>query len=337
MNHVVCLFLGARRAALTLALLLLAGTALAGAREIHTIVLTVTDVDRAAAFYVGALGFERVAGRATEQPACRSAPGSTSAIRFVLLRLGSESIQLDEYAKGSGRPIPADSRSNDLWFQHFAIVVSDMDRAYEQLRRFSFEPISAAPQTIPASNVAAAGIRAFKFRDPDGHPLELIYFPPGKGAPRWQADPGRLFLGIDHSAITVSDTATSLAFYRDLLGFAVAGSGENTGDTQAALDAVANPVVRITGLRPRSAAGPGVEFLQYVNPGPGRRSPALRPEDLVHVRLVLEVDDVEASLRQLPAPATAFGPLPKQCEVDGLRRAALVADPDGHALLLVGR
>lgn len=163
-------------------------------------------------------------------------------------------------------------------------------------------------------------------------PLELIYFPKGKGAPRWQAGAERLFLGIDHSAITVSDTAASLAFYRDLLGFSVAGSGENTGETQAALDAIANPVVRITGLRPRKETGPGLEFLQYVEPGSGRAAPAVRVEDLVHARLVIEVDDVEALLRKL---ATARGHALLRSAVDGARRAALVADPDGHALMLV--
>lgn len=324
---------------ITFALLLVAQAALAGAREIRAIVLTVSDVERSASFYESALGFERVAERVIADPAYRKVLGaSAAAVRNVVLRLGSETIQLEQHDhRGDrvGRPIPTDSRSNDLWFQHFAIVVSDMDRAYAQLQRFKFEPISAAPQTIPESNVAAAGIRAYKFKDPDGHPLELLYFPKGKGAPRWQADTERVFLGIDHSAITVSDTAASLAFYRDLLGFSVAGSGTNTGETQAALDAVPNPVVRITGLRPRNAAGPGLEFLQYVEPGAGRPSLGVRTDDLAHVRLVIEVDDVDALLRRLPNPAARSAPPIALRDGDGQRRAALIADPDGHALLLI--
>jgi catechol 2,3-dioxygenase-like lactoylglutathione lyase family enzyme len=320
---------------LTLALLLAAQAVLAGAREIRTIVLTVSDIERAVAFYEGALGFERAADRVLTEPAYRKLLGAPGvAVRNVVLRLGAETIQLEQHTGNPGRPIPADSRSNDLWFQHFAIVVSDMDRAYERLRRHRFEPISTAPQTIPESNVGAAGIRAYKFRDPDGHPLELIYFPKGKGAPRWQTESGRLFLGIDHSAIAVADTAASLAFYRDLLGFTVAGSGENSGETQAALDAVRDPVVRITGLRPRSENGPGLEFLQYVAPGAGRAAPAVRVGDLVHVRLVIEVDDVEALLRKLPA-SSAVREASVQRADDGARRAVLIADPDGHALLLV--
>ena len=73
------------------------------------------------------------------------------------------------------------SRSNDLWFEHMAIVVSDMDKAYARCRQHGVRQISPEPQTIPASNVPAAGIKAIKFRDPDNHNLELLWFPDGQG------------------------------------------------------------------------------------------------------------------------------------------------------------
>jgi hypothetical protein len=64
-----------------------------------------------------------------------------------------------------------------------------------------FRPaIPTAPQRIPDSNQAAAGIRAFYFKDPDGHNLEVIYFPPGKGNPKWKKPTNQTFLGIDHTA-----------------------------------------------------------------------------------------------------------------------------------------
>jgi hypothetical protein len=37
-----------------------------------------------------------------------------------------------------------------LRFQHIAIVVSDMDKAYELLRRAKVKHVSTAPQTLPA-------------------------------------------------------------------------------------------------------------------------------------------------------------------------------------------
>src|SRR5205085_5189828 len=69
-----------------------------------------------------------------------------------------------------------DARSNDRWFQHVAIIVSDIDRAYQWLREHKVQHASPGPQLLPAWNPNAGGIRAFYFRDPDGHPLEVLWF-----------------------------------------------------------------------------------------------------------------------------------------------------------------
>ena len=53
--------------------------------------------------------------------------------------------------------------------------------------------------------------------------------------PAWRDGRGRLLLGIDHSAIAVSDTATSEAFYAGL-GFARTGGSLNQGREQDRLD-----------------------------------------------------------------------------------------------------
>src|SRR5207249_11847147 len=85
-------------------------------------------------------------------------------------------------------------------------------------------------------NPNAGGIRAFYFRDPDDHPLEILQFPAGKGDPKWQRAEGRLFLGIDHTAIVVASTDASLRFYRDLLGLRIAGTSLNYGPEQERLN-----------------------------------------------------------------------------------------------------
>src|SRR5690606_20188959 len=125
--------------------------------------------------------------------------------RVARLTLGTEAIELVEFAAPRGRPAPADSRSNDHWFQHVAIIVDDMDRAYARLREHGVEHASPGPQRLPDWNAAAGGIEAFYFRDPDGNNLEVLEFPPDKGEPRWQVS-GPLFLGIDHTAIVVAST-----------------------------------------------------------------------------------------------------------------------------------
>jgi catechol 2,3-dioxygenase-like lactoylglutathione lyase family enzyme len=324
---------------LALGLTLLASTVLAGAREIRGFALTVSDLDRSVAFYQQALGFREVGERVIVDPEFDTLTGVFGTrVRSARLQLGDEYVELEQFVSPGGQPIPLDSRSNDLWFQHFAVVVSDMQGAFERLRRFGVQAISSAPQTIPETNQAAAGIKAYKFRDPDGHPLELLWFPSDKGRARWQ-DKSRLFLGIDHSAIAVADTERSSVFWRDLIGLSVAGGSLNTGMTQEQLDNAFGAVVRITGLRPERAESPGLEFLQYLTPAGGRTAPVgLRPNDLVATRTVVEVDDLDGLAGKLQARNVAFIS-PRVASVRGMpwRKGLMVKDPDGHAVLLVER
>ena len=297
-------------------------------------------MDRSIAFYTQALGFHKVAERTIVDRNYDYLTGIFGArVRSVTLQLGEETIQLEQFLAPAGRSVPIDSRSNDLWFQHFAVVVRDMEKAYEHVRTFNVQGISSAPQTIPESNQAAAGIKAYKFKDPDGHPLELLYFPADKGNPKWQQATDKLFLGIDHSAITVSDTERSTAFYQGLLGLKVAGQGLNTGATQEQLDNAFGAVVRITGLRPERADGPGLEFLQYLTPSGGRATSAdVQANDVVATRVVVEVDDLPALVPLLQGNNTIFIS-PDIVTVAGMpfSKCLMVKDPDGHPVLLVQR
>jgi catechol 2,3-dioxygenase-like lactoylglutathione lyase family enzyme len=250
--------------------------AFAAALEIKGFVLTVSDLDRSVRFYEKALNFNKVSERVLADRDYDYLTGVYgSRLRVATLQLGNESIELQEYLPPGGNPIPVDSRANGAWFQHFAVVVSDMERAYEHLQRIPFQAISGAPQTIPASNSAAAGVKAFKFKDPDGHPLELLYLPADKGRAKWHRHDGRLFLGVDHSAITVTSTEKSAAFYRDLLGLSIAGGSLNSGSTQEQLDNAfggSGPGYRST-ARARAGAGPGVSRICDAfrwSPGAGR-------------------------------------------------------------------
>ncbi len=322
-----------KRRALLLACVLLSARAWAGEpriRAVDAVGMTVADMDRSVDFYTRVLGFTsvsdvEVAGEAYEQ--LRDL--FPVRMRVVRLRLGQESLELTEYLAPRGRPAPVDARSNDRWFQHVAIVVSDMDRAYKSLHDQRVTHVSPEPQRLPDWNPDAGGIRAFYFRDPDGHPLELIWFPPGKGDPRWQQPTDRLFLGIDHTAIAVGDTRKSLAFYRDRLGFQVAGRSENSGPEQERLNAVRGAHLRITSLR--AADGPGIEFLEYLAPRNGRAFPAHeRASDLVHWQTRLIARD-EAAL----ASVGPNRPVAMPGHELGFARGITVRDPDGHSLEVV--
>ena len=265
--------------------------------------LTVSDLPGSATFYTEALGFGML------EPACDADPAmarllGASTLRTVRLHRGSQVLELAAFDP-PGSPYPPGSRSNDFWFQHCALAVDDMAAAYARLTRYPFTPISRnGPQTLPG------GTSAYKFRDGDGHPLELIALA--------QPDPATAG-GIDHSAISVSSAERSAAFYADTLGLHVAARQVNTGPEQDALDGLDGARVDVVALTPAQPA-PHVELLGYRAPS-GRPAPPLQPGDIAASRLVFQVD----SLAGQPGAAV----------LSNGTRAALMHDPDGHALLLL--
>jgi len=306
-------------------------------RAVESVGMVVQEMDRSVRFFTEVLPFHKVSDTELAGTGLEHLEGVFGArLRTVGLRLGDERLDLIEYLAPKGRPVPVDSRSHDGWFQHVAIVVSDMDRAYRLLRDRGVAFASTGPQKLPEWNRNAAGIEAFYFKDPDGHSLEIIHFPKGKGDPRWQSAGDRLFLGIDHTAIVVRDTEASLRFYRDGLGFRVAGESENYGVEQEHLNNVFGARLRITAIR--AAAGPGIEFLEYLAPSDGRPYPLdSNSNDLWQWQTRLVTGDADAAAR---AARAAGGRWVSPGAVDpgdagaGFSSGAQVRDPDGHALIL---
>ena len=318
---------------LSFSFLFIAGTLCAAETKpqisgVDAIGLTVSDLDRSVEFYTSVLTFKKVSEYEVAGEAYEHLTGVFGArMRVARMRLGDEHIELTEFLAPAGRRAPEDSHSNDRWFQHIAIIVSDMDRAYAWLREHRVRHASTGPQRLPEWNKNASGIQAFYFRDPDGHPLEILAFPPDKGAAKWHVGTGPLFLGIDHTAIVISDTEASLRFYRDTLGMHIAGESENYGPEQEHLNNVFGARLRITSMQ--SGKGPGVEFLEYLAPRDGRPYPGdERSNDLVH-----------AQTRFLGSAGAAT--LISHAAVDipdasaGFRKAVLVHDPDGHTVEIV--
>ena len=196
---------------------------------IDRVTLIVSDLDRAEDDYVATFGCT-VDHRADIEPALTGVlciPPARG--RRSLLRLGGQRIELLEFMDSAGRPYPPGSTSTDLWFQHMAIVVNDMTCAYQRvMANRRFRPISRdGPVRLPGSS---GGVTAFKFRDHDGHPLELLAFPEGRVPGEWRNANGTgSFLGVDHTAIAVSDSARSTRFFSSVFGFSVGTRTENRG------------------------------------------------------------------------------------------------------------
>jgi catechol 2,3-dioxygenase-like lactoylglutathione lyase family enzyme len=280
------------------------------ARRIAGFGLTSPDADRLTEFYATAFGARHVSSehlggaRFERQMSVRG-----GALRHTL-KLGREAVDIMQFDT-PGRPCPRPLYPYDTAFQHFALVVSDMDLALARLQGTSgWAPISSGgPQHLPQRS---GGVTAFKFQDPDGHPLELLAFPAHAVPPHWmERAADEVFLGIDHSAISVRDTAISTAFYQ-ALGFSVAARTFNHGSEQANLDGMPNPQVEVSALS-LAAATPHLELLCY------------RSE--VHPsRWFLSSNDVAATRIVLVADGQKNG-------VDTAQQ--LIVDPDSHHLLLV--
>ena len=213
-------------------------------------------------------------------------------------RLGSERLDTITFEgcppSTSLQPGPA----NTLWFQHVAIVVSDMNRAAECLMPMVM-PISESPQWLPN------GVAAWKFRNAAGHAMELLWFPPELGHPRWHQPDSPLFQGLDHTAIAISDSDRSLAFYVCDLKLQLRYATLNQGLEQERLDGLRDPRVAIHGV---SGSCPcGVEFLRYLQPEPCQPTAAsLQPQDALYAQIL--VRDPDAG------------------------HGRMVSDPDGHRL-----
>lgn len=322
-------------------LIFAAGSVLAGEHPspvtgVDSIGLTVSDLDRSIEFYSRVLSFEKVSETERAGEMYEHLLGIFGLrTRTARLRLGDEFIELTEFLAPAGRPAPVDTRANDHWFQHIAIITSDMDRAYRTLRQHKVKHASSGPQRLPEWNKNAGGIQAFYFRDPDGHFLEILAFPADKGNEKWHGtNGGRLFLGIDHTAIVISNTDDSLRFYRDVLGLRIVGESENYGTEQEHLNNVFGARLRITSLR--AASGPGVEFLEYLAPSNGRPFPPdEQANDLLHWQtkfLGTDVAQTALDLQKFRSRFVSTGVVDLAGVETEFRKSIVVRDPDGHAV-----
>ncbi len=222
----------------------------------------------------------------------------------IVLTLGDQRVALETF-EPRGRPYPTGANAADLCFQHLALVTRDAAATWARVHAQGARPISVAGAvTLPAT---AGGVTAVKFRDPEGHPLELLQFPAAAGGVGGGDRPLRIdkpailridksailridksaILRIDHSAISVADVAASRRFY-EALGLSGDRPSVNHGPTQAALDGLAGARVDVQPMRP-PAGPPHLELLCYRHPV-GRPAGPARVNDIVATRILWQAD-----------------------------------------------
>ena len=270
-----------------------------------------------AGFFQTALDFRHVSTEIFSDAQTRTLTDIGGRALRITLALGAQRVELIQFIDRPGQPYPVDSSASDLLFQHFALVVSDMTAAMQSLSaQLGWTPISSeGPQRLPASS---GGVSAFKFRDPEGHPLELLAFPEKDMPAHWKqvlqdAHGDSPFLGIDHSAICVSDGTRSVSFYESL-GLIVSNRSVNSDPAQAKLDDLDRPFVDVIAMSADQAT-PHLELLCYRNRD-NNDSLDLQANDVAATSLVFEADDRS-----------------KQNETPDMWQRSLI-DPDGHRLVI---
>ncbi|XSG83293.1 MAG: VOC family protein [Methyloligella sp. ZOD6] len=293
--------------------------------------ITVSDLDEAIAFYRDGLGLQAGPVHSLGDPAwgrlldlAEEAGG-----RGADIAIGTETVKLVAFDP-PGKPYPSRRASNDPWFEHLALVAGDMEAVWKRLESASPGTITEGGPVLLPPNTGS--VTAFKFRDPQGHPLELISFPDGVGDPRWQQGSPAI-RGYDHTAIAVSDLARSLAFYEELLGLEKAGQSLNRGSEQDRLDGLKGCEVDVVALAPTEQRTPHLELLHYRKPPGPKGKEAMRANDVTSVRQVYAVEDLDGLVAKLAAANVSFVS-PGTVTLQSGRSAAAIHDPDGHMIVL---
>jgi catechol 2,3-dioxygenase-like lactoylglutathione lyase family enzyme len=301
--------------------------------QLMRVSVTVADLAGTAAFYRNWLALKVGPEQTLRDRAWNSLLGleQGTTARAVDVIVGPQLMKLVAFDP-AGRPYPSKPASNDQWFEHIALVSHDIARAWEKLERGSPGAITnGTPVRLPANT---GSVTAFKFRDPEGHPLELISFPPGVSDPQWQGKATSGIVGYDHTAISVADVNRSIAFYTGLLGFKIGARSLNAGVEQDRLDGLTDCEVEVVALQPASEVTPHLELLHYRRP-PGRTlASEIRANDVASARQIHRADDLDALVRRLEVENVTFVS-PGVVALKSGAKAAAIRDPDGHMIVLM--
>jgi len=301
-----------------------------GVSRIDRMSVSVANLTVAQRFYAEALGFRTVGLETREGEAFAALTGVDDArANAAMMQLGDQTLELVQFTK-PGRPYPEPRAANDPWFQHFAIAVSDMDRSFAGLGGLCAQPISwGGPQRLPPST---GDVTAYKFRDPDGHPLELSHAPKSHWAGAASSTKPST-LGIDHSALAVADLDASIHFYTQALGLRLGPPSVNQGPEQARLDGLDDPVVDIATLT-TAEGGPHLELLSYRRPKSRATPLKTNVNDIAATRLAILTNALDLVLKR--AMRTGATMVSRGVVDTPTARRVWLRDPDGHFLELVG-
>lgn len=148
----------------------------------HTAIV-VQETDRSLAFFEGALGME-VQGTSEnygiEQERLNDVFGARLSITSLSADSGPAVEFLDYLAPPTGRPLPVDTRANDLWHWHIRMETDDIDALEAKLRDVGAIFVSPGVIEIPGDELALG--RALMVRSPTGHAILVFQHATGEAS-----------------------------------------------------------------------------------------------------------------------------------------------------------
>lgn len=142
--------------------------------------------------------------------------------------------------------------------------------------------------------------------------------------------------GLDHVSVTVRDLTRSLAFYHELLGLPVLGTGEERGGAAATVTGLRDAHFRFADLDLGSSQT--LELLQYLTPLGSPRIHSVNDPGSGHVGL--RVDDLPALVDRLSRAGFVARSSPVALDGQPWWKGATcvyVNDPDGVVVELIQR
>jgi catechol 2,3-dioxygenase-like lactoylglutathione lyase family enzyme len=141
--------------------------------------LTVSDLDRALAFWRDALGMVEAFSQEKQGgylEAIVAEPGAHVRMTHLEFPGGGHRLELFEYLAPAGKHVHL--RPRDVPFAHVCVAVDDIEEVLARLVAAGGQPLSGPIEVDTGANRGGRGVYV---RDPDGHVVEL--FTPPRGAP----------------------------------------------------------------------------------------------------------------------------------------------------------
>lgn len=146
------------------------------ASKIIDLGVVVSDVDKAAAFYKNAIGFQEVKGFSVPGDFCADA-GLTSGkpldIRVLVLGEGDATkLKIMSVVGVNTKKSDNDYIHSQQGFRYLTIMVKDMNASMERLKKAGIKPMAKSPVPLPKG--FPEGVFLTCVRDPDGNIVELV-------------------------------------------------------------------------------------------------------------------------------------------------------------------